>query len=130
MKRLTLILVTVGAVALATGGQTLANTAKPVSSGKTSGGRFQILNTQTKTLKLDTATGDTWFLDADGVWRPVPEKGVVIAAEPGPNKTYIVVIKATQTPDVVDRIRAVSGVISIKRVDSRDPLGLFSDGER
>ena len=111
-------------------GQNAANGKKLRPSEKSTLGRFQILNTQSKTLKLDTATGDTWFLDTDGVWKPVLEKDTTIAAEPGPNKTYILVLKPAEASDVVDHIRALSGVISIRRVDSRDPLGLFSDKER
>ena len=38
---------------------------------ETSNGRYQMVSTPTKLLKLDTATGQTWFLDADSVWKPL-----------------------------------------------------------
>ena len=51
-----------------------------------SSGRYQIVSTPTKTVKLDTATGQTWFLDADSVWKPLtnddsPENKARIIAE-------------------------------------------------
>src|SRR5277367_4894578 len=38
-------------------------------------GRYQMVTTPGKTLKLDTATGATWFLDADSLWKPLPTEG-------------------------------------------------------
>lgn len=38
-------------------------------------GRHQMVTTPTMTLKLDTATGQTWSLDADSVWRPLASAG-------------------------------------------------------
>lgn len=34
-------------------------------------GRYQMASTPTRTLKLDTATGQTWFLDTDSSWKPL-----------------------------------------------------------
>jgi hypothetical protein len=40
--------------------------------------------TATKTLKLDTVTGQTWFLDADSVWKPLAN------ADSTENKTRVI----------------------------------------
>src|ERR1017187_340426 len=34
-------------------------------------GRYQMLSVQNRTLKLDTSTGQTWFLDTDSAWKPL-----------------------------------------------------------
>jgi hypothetical protein len=47
-------------------------------------GRFQTVVTGTKTLKVDTANGQTWILDTDSVWKTLPTDG---SAE---NKTRVV----------------------------------------
>ena len=47
-------------------------------------GRYQMATTATKTLKLDTVTGQTWFLDADSVWKPLAN------ADSTENKTRVI----------------------------------------
>lgn len=47
-------------------------------------GRYQMVTTATKTLKLDTVTGETWFLDADSRWKPLA------SADSTENKTRII----------------------------------------
>ena len=66
----------------------LAATDKPSKkvAQATSVGRYQTVTTPTKTLMLDTATGQTSFQDADSVWKPLtttesPENKARVVAE-------------------------------------------------
>ena len=88
-------------------------------------GRFQIVTTQTQTLKIDTTSGQTWFLDADVGWKLLPDSPVA-AAESGPYNTYLVVAKKpdlsllkSQRPPLVDeRIRSIPDVVSVELIKS------------
>ena len=73
-------------VALLTSCQSLTDKTTKEAAREASVGRYQMVTTPTKTLKLDTATGQTWFLDADSVWKPLasadgPENRARIVAE-------------------------------------------------
>src|SRR5260370_27253700 len=71
-------------IALLTSCQMLTD--KPTKEGghESSVGRYQMATTATKTLKLDTATGQTWFLDTDSVWKPLAN------ADSAENKTRVI----------------------------------------
>ena len=58
-------------VALLTSCQALTDKPTKEVTREPSVGRYQMTATPTKTLKLDTATGQTWFLDVDSVWKPL-----------------------------------------------------------
>ena len=58
-------------VALLTSCQALTDKPTKEVARESSVGRYQMTSTPAKTLKLDTATGQTWFLDADSVWKPL-----------------------------------------------------------
>jgi len=98
-----------------------------------------MLTTPTKTLRLDTVTGQTWYLDASGVWEALPQNisGGGTSKSGEPYNTFEVI--ATRPPlsvfelpegkrpkPVEDLIRAIPGVVSVKRVDPNDPLGILT----
>ena len=102
-------------------------------------GRYQILATPTKTLKLDTVTGQTWYLDDRGAWVALPQNtsGGSTSKTNEPYNTFEVIatkapLSIFELPEekrpklVEDLIRAIPGVVSVKRVDPNDPLGLFA----
>ena len=100
-------------------------------------GRYQMATTATKILKLDTVTGQTWVLGANGAWEALPH---LTSASPAskssePYNTFEVI--ATRPPlsdfelpegkrpkPVEELIRALPGVVSVKRVHPNDPLGI------
>jgi hypothetical protein len=80
------VLLTLAVVALLTSCQSLTDKPSKEVARETSVGRYQMVTTPTKTLKLDTATGQTWSLDADSLWKPLtntdsPENKTRIIAE-------------------------------------------------
>ena len=99
-------------------------------------GRYQMMTTATKTLKLDTVTGQTWYLDAGGAWEALPQASGGATSKSGePYNTFTIVAKrppldsffkaeGKRPTPVDDSIRAIPDVISVKRVDPNDPLGI------
>jgi hypothetical protein len=102
-------------------------------------GRYQMATTATKILKLDTVTGQTWVLGANGVWEALPQitPGGGASKSSEPYNTFEVI--ATRPPlsdfalpegkrpkPVEELIRALPGVVSVKRVDPNDPLGILT----
>jgi hypothetical protein len=126
-------------IALLTSCQALTD--KPTKEGarESSVGRYQMATTPTKTLKLDTVTGETWFLNANGAWEALPQvtsRGRASKSSE-PYNTFEVIAKRpdlsvfdlpeVKRPKPIDElIRALPDVISVKRVDPNDPLGILT----
>jgi hypothetical protein len=126
-------------IAMLTSCQSLTDKPPKAAAQESPVGRYQMITTATKTLKLDTVTGQTWYLDAGGSWEILPQgaSGDSASTSGEPYNTFTVVAKrpplasfsepeGKRPKPVDDLIRAIPDVISVKRVDPNDPLGIRS----
>ena len=124
-------------IALLTSCQSLTDKPPKAVAQESPVGRYQMMTAATKTLKLDTVTGQTWYLDASGAWEALPQgtSGSSNAKSGELYNTFTVVAKrppldsffqaeGKRPKPVDDLIRAIPDVISVKRVDPNDPLGI------
>jgi hypothetical protein len=84
MSHKALYLLAVIASALLCAPTAITQSQPKAAAQESSVGRYQMATTATKTLKLDTVTGQTWLLDADSVWKPLAN------ADSPENKTRVI----------------------------------------
>ena len=121
-------------IALLTSCQSPTDKPPKAVAQESSVGRYQMVTTATKTLKLDIVTGQTWNLDAGGAWVPQSIPAGSNSKSSEPYNTFVVVAKrpplsafeteGKRPKPIDDLIRAIPDVISVKRVDPNDPLGI------